>query len=96
MCKHGKDGDTCYGKVYTCHRLYRVFACIYALLIEKDICDRLNVSVKLLCVYLCLSSIYLVIFSARVSSFSPYFCVVRTSVLSFPCDLMIFNYLHTR
>ena len=37
-------------------------------LIEIDICDCRNVSVKLPCVYVCLSSRNLFIFSARVSS----------------------------
>ena len=36
--------------------LYSVFSYIYSLLIEKDSCDRQNVSVKLPCVYVCLSS----------------------------------------
>ena len=36
--------------------LYRIFTYIYSLLIEKDICNRRNISVKLLCVYVCLSS----------------------------------------
>ena len=35
---------------------------IYSLLIEKDICDRQNVSIKLLCVFVCLSSRDLLIF----------------------------------
>ena len=39
------------------------------LLIEKDICDRWNVSVMLTCVYLRLSSGDLFIFSARISCF---------------------------
>ena len=40
----------------TWRRLYCVFTYIYSLPIEKDICDFRNVSVKLPCVYLCLSS----------------------------------------
>ena len=65
--------------------LYHVFTCIYSLLIEKDICDWWNVSVKL-CVYVCLSSGDLFIFSVRVSSFFTYCCVICTLVLSFSCD----------
>jgi len=59
-----------------CH-LYCVFSYIYSLLIERDICDCWNVSVKLLCVYVYLSSEDLFIFSVRVSSFFSYFCVMR-------------------
>ena len=43
---------------------FTVFTYIHSLLIEKDICDCRNVSVKLPCVYLCLSSGDLFIFSA--------------------------------
>ena len=46
-----------------CH-LYCVFTYIYSLLILKDISDCQNVSVKLLCVYVCLSSRDLFIFLA--------------------------------
>ena len=35
------------------HYLCCVFTYIYSLLIEKDICDCQNVSVKLLCVFMC-------------------------------------------
>ena len=63
------------------HHLYCVFTYIYSLLIEKDICDCQNVSVKLPCVYVCLSSGDLFIFSVRVSSCFSYFFVIRTSVL---------------
>ena len=38
------------------HCLYHVFTYIYSLLIEKDICDCQNISVKLLCICECLSS----------------------------------------
>ena len=58
----------------------------YCLLINKDICDHQNVSVKLLCVYMCLALRDLFIFSVRVSSF----CVICTLVLSFPCCLIHF------
>ena len=51
------------------HRLYHVFTYFYSLLIEKDVSDRLNVSVKLLCVCVRLSHGVLLIFSIRVSSF---------------------------
>jgi len=47
---------------------------IYSLLIENDICDCQNVSVKLTCVYMCLSFGDLFIFSIIVSSFFSYFC----------------------
>ena len=46
----------------------------YSLMIEKDIYDCRNLSVKLPCVYVCLSSRDLFIFSARVVSFFSYFC----------------------
>ena len=64
-------------------QFYCVITYIYSLLIEKDICDRQNVSVTLPRVYVCLSFRDLFIFSARVSSF----CVIHISVLSFPHDL---------
>ena len=63
-------------------RLYRVFTYIYPLLIEKDNCDSRNVSVKLLFVYVCLSSRDFVTFSVSFSSFFSYFFVIRTSVFS--------------
>ena len=40
----------------TWRRLYCLFTCIYTLLIEKDICDCRNISVKLPCVNMCISS----------------------------------------
>ena len=46
---------------------------IYSLLIKKDICDHQTVSVKLLCVYVFLSSTDLFIFLVRISSFFSYF-----------------------
>ena len=46
---------------------------IYSLLIEKDICDHWNVSVKLPCVCVCLSSRDFFIFSVRFSPFCSYF-----------------------
>ena len=60
---------------------------IYSLLFDKDICDCQNISVKLPCIYVCLSSGDLFIFLVRVSSFFSYFCIIRTSVLSFPHGL---------
>ena len=48
---------------------------IYSLLIEENICNRQNVSVKLSYVFVCLSSRNF-IFSARVSSFFFYCCVI--------------------
>ena len=47
-----------------------------------------KVSVKVPCVYVCLSSGDL-IFSIKVSSFFTYCWVIHTSVLSFPCGLMV-------
>ena len=61
----------------TWRRLYGVFTYIYSLLIKKCICDRRNVSAKLPCVNVCLSSGDLFIFSVRVSSFFSYFCVSK-------------------
>ena len=75
---HSKDGATW----VTWHHLYCVFTYSYSLLIEENICDCRNVSVRLPCVYLCISSGDLLIFSARVSSFYSYFCVIHNSVLS--------------
>ena len=57
-----------------CH-LYCISIYIYSLLIKKDISDCQNISVKLPCVYVCLSSGDLFIFSVRVSSFFLYFYV---------------------
>ena len=73
--------------------LYHVFAYIYSLLIEKDICGRRNVSVKLLCTNMRLLSGDLVIFSVRVPSFFSYFCVIRTPVLSLS-TWSIHTYIH--
>jgi len=50
-------------EIITWHRLYRVFTYIYPLLIEKDICDHQNISVKLPRVCVCLLSGDLFIFS---------------------------------
>ena len=44
------------------HRRYYVFTYIYSLLIKKDICDHQNISIKLRCVCVCLSSGNLFIF----------------------------------
>ena len=55
------------------HRcLSHVFMYIYSLLIEKDICDRQNVLIKLPCVCVCLLSGNLFIFLVIVSSFFSY------------------------
>ena len=62
---------------YTRRRLYHVFTYIYSILIEKDICDRRNISVKLPCVCVCLIPRALH-FSARVSAFFSCFCVNLT------------------
>ena len=62
-----KRVNVCEDTVKTAPR--RVFTHIYSLQIEKDICDHRNVSVKLPCVCVCLSSGYLFIFSVKVFSF---------------------------
>ena len=62
-----------------------MFTYISSLLIKKDICDRLKVSVKLPCVCVCLLSGDLFILSVIVSSsFSYLFFFIHTSVLSYP------------
>ena len=53
-----------------------VFTYIYSLLIEKDICDCQNVSIKLPCVCVCLLPGDLFIVSLRVSSSFSYFFVL--------------------
>ena len=68
---------------WTWRHFYSVSTYTYSLLIEKDIYDCWNVSVKLPCIYVCLSSGDLFSFSVRVSSFFSYFCVIRTSALFF-------------
>ena len=60
---------------------------MYSLLIEKDICDCENASIKLLCDYLCLSSGDLLFFSVRVSSFYSYFLVTFTYVGEIKCSI---------
>ena len=40
----------------SCGAIFHVFTQIYSLLIEKDICDCLKISIKLPCVCMCLSS----------------------------------------
>ena len=70
--------------------LFCVFTYIYSFLIEKDICDHRNVSIKIPCVSVCLSSEPLFIYSVRVSSFFSYFYIIRTWVLSFPRGLTVF------
>jgi hypothetical protein len=61
----------------------RVFTYTY-LLIEKDICDRLTISIKLPSVSVCLLFGDLFIFSIRVLLYFSIFCVVCALVLSFP------------
>ena len=68
---------------------------IFYLLINRDLCENRNVSVKFPCallVYLHFSSRDLLIFSLRVSPFRSYFCVIRTLVLSFPMWFLIADY----
>jgi hypothetical protein len=76
-CKNGTNSDwreffnitevqKCFlwncSKTLTWRHLYCVFTYIYSLMIEKDICDRWNISNKFLCVCECLSSEDLFIF----------------------------------
>ena len=70
----------------TWYHLYWVFIYIYSLLIDKQIFESQNISIKFLCallVYLCISSRDFFSFSVRVPPFYPYFGVFLTSVLSF-------------
>ena len=68
MLTHGKDG------IVRWRRLYHVFTYISSLMIDKDICDRRNVSIKLPCVCVCFSSGDLFIFIGKSFLFFPYFC----------------------
>jgi hypothetical protein len=68
------------------NHLYNVFTYIYSLMIEKDICDCQNISIKLLCVYLCLSFGDLFVFSVRVFSFYLYFCKTHVEMFWFHRD----------
>ena len=70
-----------FSKTLTWCRYYCVFTYIYSLLIEKGICDHQNMSLKLLCVCVWLSSRDLFTLSF------PIFCVIHTLVLSFPHGL---------
>ena len=55
-----------------------------ALVIDKDLYENQNLSIKFLCaLYLCLSSGDLFILSIKVSPIFSYFCVIHTSVLCF-------------
>ena len=63
------------------HHLYCVFTYMYSLLIEKDLCECQNVSIKLLCALSC-EDIF--IFSVSVSPFYTYICVIY-----------IYTYTHT-
>ena len=58
-----------------------MFTYIYSLLIQKYICDFRNVSMRLSCVFVCLSSGDLFNLSVTVSSFLSYFSVIRILVL---------------
>jgi hypothetical protein len=66
-----------------------VFLYIYSLLIDKDVSYCQNVSVKLPCVYLCLSPRDLFIFPVRVSSFFPTFVLSILRYFSFPCGFFV-------
>ena len=83
MWLHGKD---CFK---SCHR---VFTYVYSLLIEKDICDHQNVSVKLLCQ----SSGGLFIFSVRVSSFFSYCCYPYFGTFLSTWSIYIFEQMHCK
>ena len=63
------------------HTVKLEFTNIFSLLIQKDLCECRNESIKFPCVYLCLSSREHY-FSIRASPFYSYFCVIRTLVLS--------------
>ena len=79
----------CQSALHSNHWFYTARIKLYSLLIEKDVCGRQNVSVKLSCVCVCLSSgDFLIFFSVRVSSFFSYCCAICTSVLSFPRRLL--------
>ena len=62
------NGNVLISQMSWCH-FYCVFTLIHSLLIEKDICDCQNFSVKLPCVCMCLLSGDLFIFWVRDSSF---------------------------
>ena len=64
--------------------LFCVFAYIYSLLIEKDICDCRNISVKFLCVYVCLLSGDLFIFFSK--SFLFLFLFLCLKIIYLPCE----------
>ena len=66
-----------------CRHLFCVFTYIYSVVIDKDICGCRNVSVKFPCVYLCLSSGDLFIFSFNFL-FYPYFG-------TFPSHKVLYN-----
>ena len=78
-----------FSKTLLCCHLYLVFTYIYSILIEKETCDRWNISNKFLSVFVCLSSGDLFIFQYEFSLSFPifFFCVIHTSVFSFPSGL---------
>jgi hypothetical protein len=57
----------------TWRHLYRMLTCIYSLLIEKGLRECQNVSVKIPCICLCLSSEYFFIFRQGFPLFIPIF-----------------------
>ena len=69
-------------KVYSSPKQYIYLQYLLFSHIKKDNCDCQNVSVKLLYVYVCLSTGHLLIFSIRVSSFFSFFCLIHTLILS--------------
>ena len=68
---------------------------IYNLLIERDICDCRNVSIKFPCIYLWLSSRDLLVFSVRVSFFYSCFCIIflHYSLNYSKCTTLLEKYL---
>ena len=74
-----------------CH-LYRLFRYIYSPLIEKDLRDRRNISIKFLYVYLCLSSGDLFIFSIRVPAYFLFFFVLEE--LKYLVELTVYKILN--
>ena len=66
------------------------------ILIEKDICDRWKVSVKLPCVYVWLSPGDLFIFFGKKFLFLFYFCVILTSILPHDCNFHFYFSIHMR
>ena len=84
----------CFDKFY--RDLYCMFTCIYSCLIDKDLCESRNISIKFPCVilvYLCFSSGDLFIFSLRVNPFL--FLLVSYTYFGIFCfHVVSFVFLH--